>query len=1748
MKQAKLQKPRGVLSLVHKSIALFLCLCIASSPIHASAIVPSESPAPNHTSQTTIPEMSIPKELGSVDEFHQGTNGKTILYIQDAHDSLEAQENIAKMIHYLVENYGVKTVFEEGYEGKVPTDEFFSIFKDPRAKEKVSYFLMDKLRLGGAEYAHINRTKNFDLIGVDSIKLHKENIEWYKKSAEKREIIEKDLEAIHKEIKVLVNQYFPKEIKEWMKLKKRFHENKLDLLNYVKRMIHLMPRGGVDPRVRPGDYPSIKLLILAESSQDARILEQASNIAARSLFEEIDRFENHYADSFLTLSRDLKLYRIHKALQLLKRLNRIEVTPEEFDLVKKALLELNTKKIAEFLFEVMNKPVILSNLWEKHIQSAIRFYDTAEARDGLLEKGLNGYSESSDSHLAVLVFGGFHKNRIKSILNKKNFSYLIIAPRITEISDVHRDYYKHLMGGGYHPFEMPFFVAQAAPAERVLEMMQFAINRFPDYVAQSDIATHPLVEQALAAHSEARPVEEAPWTTLSLPRSEVRVPEGQVQKDAGRHLLANIAGRQDLKKILSGKPARSEVRFKWPDELFVFPILKKVWGALSDGVEMAGISPLGFMGSSAGFAILLVGGAFFIDRIYRVKTGKSIRAELTSDPNQKDVEAFFYAFPIRAIPLIILFGPLFETILHNATLLPLLMGEKILSPTIVNSAIGFRALFAFIFSTFLFAMTHPSSKIGLYQRLWGGFVFNLAYLSTGNIWIPAIAHSVINSLAIAPLIRSLMSKQKSDQTKKTEDADEKHPRSDDSPQIGEAPSKDARSEVRNQEGLEEGEQKYQRSAEEVQAALFNITQAWQLLPLNAHMKREKEERLKRKAKRRLAEKKLRFIEFDEEDYYADGGAYRGFSRLRGEPKFLRSGMKRTMDDFQGFLDGNVAKHVFFKGLRRSMGKAMFVEGLFEFQKKPYSLLAAIDNGLGFKLPIAQAVQANETVSDSGGRGLTYAVHEATVTFIVSGKQAAIVFPKTAARAKDKEVRRVSHRAAVKRAVRSFRLGTHYKGSMVMGFFYNQKNQELTRFLLDELQSFVDTIRGMKLSQLKSSRSESRSFDGLYSKLTNYLIEQHGFEIKSSRLVTNTRVNDTNRFPISLIHNISLNIVYSEDGSIRIESVTRPRDEMIEYGRPARTVSFAEFKPEGGVIFQMQESDGYTLDPGDFSIELFGLGVNPEGRLYAIVDDESANKYQDSPWNKLPLSFTSRSNKIVQTLTVFNARSEARGAKRPVEAADFERVSQLLEDLGDSSTEPILSAVKLDGLGHIFRGPVTDAHTSISEAQAEFSKVGTFESKWIQGVTRALEHLEELMDLFLNPDHDSDLKAWAKNIVGAVKGQHTQGTWAAAQFVDNGFMTPELKELFRNSVSIKFNEVKADLAPILARLESAARSEARSIAAASFAEEYGALKGQQILNFLQSAFGTSELKLSNMTSYSKMGRGRGIPDRVITKTRPYEVIRLEYNYELEFSDQNEPIQFTDIQYVPDEKEEVRWLPAFHFLMDGELQRQNHAAEEGLSFPIVKLDDPEDPRLIRPIPKEKSLAEMGLNDETIKAMVTMVAKLNNILLRDQGMFRGPKTDWEDYDIRRDHIFFDQDPETGDLRARVNHFATVFPAPAQFNEFHEQLMPVLYDRPWGNAETERHSRELREFYYSQADAVFKRRGRITQGVHLDALESFMEEAIQSKAEITEQVLNTDQRTLRGEDVKAILSRLGEQLKTHQLMTTDGVLTIPDHESGHG
>ena len=185
--------------------------------------------------------------------------------------------------------YGVKTVLEEGYEGPVPTEDYFGFIQDAAVKRKVAGVFMDRLMLGGAEYAHINRDRDFDLVGADDAKLFTENIEWYREAAKEKDQTAAELADLQEHIGRLAGRRFPTALKKWMKLRDKFDKGLLNLPDYVRQFSRIeAPLAG----------SHMEMLLRALNSAGPESLRTAEEIDPKKLFLEIisDRKSSNHVD------------------------------------------------------------------------------------------------------------------------------------------------------------------------------------------------------------------------------------------------------------------------------------------------------------------------------------------------------------------------------------------------------------------------------------------------------------------------------------------------------------------------------------------------------------------------------------------------------------------------------------------------------------------------------------------------------------------------------------------------------------------------------------------------------------------------------------------------------------------------------------------------------------------------------------------------------------------------------------------------------------------------------------------------------------------------------------------------------------------------------------------------------------------------------------------------------------------------------------------------------------------------------------------------------------------------------------------------------------------------------------------------------------------------------------------------------------------------------------------------------------
>lgn len=443
-----------------------LCLSIFFSDIPANA---SKFPEV----RAAAAPWTIPENLGRAEETFLGRHPKKIIFIQDAHDSLEAQEKIAALIHHFVRTAAVKKVFQEGYAGPIPSDAYFGFFTADASRELAAYFLMDQLRIGGAEYAHITRSKDFALLGIDDMRLNLANVDSYNKTASLQNETEEDLAVFEREIELLANRYFPKRLKVWMRLKAGFESGHLGLSDYLARLVSLNPAlltAGLQRSDSSEPFPAVSrfMRILSEPQ---KFSEAAINL--RSLAAELSAFEDQIAESLGAPAAARKTFAYYKQILLLKKLSSLSLSAAEYKVLRASLQDFSADTFSQFAASATGRPAVFSRRWEKGIAYALRFYELAEKRDVAVKKRLDEFFKTPGEETAVLVFGGFHRDAIREILRNSGVSYTIIAPFIHEFSGVHRRRYRERMTESWGERLMP-----AAPwASAVRSPSDFVLAR-----------------------------------------------------------------------------------------------------------------------------------------------------------------------------------------------------------------------------------------------------------------------------------------------------------------------------------------------------------------------------------------------------------------------------------------------------------------------------------------------------------------------------------------------------------------------------------------------------------------------------------------------------------------------------------------------------------------------------------------------------------------------------------------------------------------------------------------------------------------------------------------------------------------------------------------------------------------------------------------------------------------------------------------------------------------------------------------------------------------------------------------------------------------------------------------------------------------------------------------------------------------------------------------------------------------------
>ena len=408
------------------------------------------------TSPIPLDEIMIPNQYGSIIETHEGTNGKLIVHIQDAHANYEAQKNIAGIIETLINNYNINLVLMEGK----ATDRDFKYLRY-RAPLDVRKDIADNLLkegiFNGVNYLDLASSYPLLIQGVEDKNLYDINgVALWDMDRFKDQALEYVTKLMSAADSIKAKVYNP-DLLKLDKAKKDYENESIDLLSYYKILFDSAVKKSVDIEEFRNFAALIKINEVEQKIDTAKIRNgtatdeqkktydeyQAAlkDLNINKLFAEEPLVESKIQQALSENNDQKRLYKIFKALSITEKMLAIKIVPEEYNYFLENKKDFDAKAWADFLKEKSaelglsldipgNFYIISDNmpLIEKFYSSAI------DREEAFLKKSKDRMDKDKISS-GILIAGGFHTPTLTKLLNDSGYSYIVISPKVTTKTD-----------------------------------------------------------------------------------------------------------------------------------------------------------------------------------------------------------------------------------------------------------------------------------------------------------------------------------------------------------------------------------------------------------------------------------------------------------------------------------------------------------------------------------------------------------------------------------------------------------------------------------------------------------------------------------------------------------------------------------------------------------------------------------------------------------------------------------------------------------------------------------------------------------------------------------------------------------------------------------------------------------------------------------------------------------------------------------------------------------------------------------------------------------------------------------------------------------------------------------------------------------------------------------------------------------------------------------------------------------------
>ncbi|MBI3313415.1 MAG: hypothetical protein HYZ83_04215 [Candidatus Omnitrophica bacterium] len=198
-----------------------------------SMIVPEASP--KMFSRESLSGFHIPAEFGNIEEFYRpdARQKPFIVFIQDAHAILNAQENIQRLIENIQEKYGIPIVALEGGKGKLDTT-LYRTFPDEKVKKRIMRGYLERGEVTGGGMAAIFSASEKEYYGMEDWGLYEENAVAYLKAAQSKEKLMTSWQDVKTSLDQKRKSVYSAKLDEFHEHMSAFYEERSNLVELLK--------------------------------------------------------------------------------------------------------------------------------------------------------------------------------------------------------------------------------------------------------------------------------------------------------------------------------------------------------------------------------------------------------------------------------------------------------------------------------------------------------------------------------------------------------------------------------------------------------------------------------------------------------------------------------------------------------------------------------------------------------------------------------------------------------------------------------------------------------------------------------------------------------------------------------------------------------------------------------------------------------------------------------------------------------------------------------------------------------------------------------------------------------------------------------------------------------------------------------------------------------------------------------------------------------------------------------------------------------------------------------------------------------------------------------------------------------------------------------------------------------------------------------------------------------------------------